>query len=141
MSLWQSLRQVDDQLGADDAPLWVEALGAVLVIGLLYRDAIHIFTALAADISPELDDHDVTLESPVVALRGHRFERGARVGACLFGVGAWMLLVDGAARPAWATAFVSANTAVLIGDPIAWALARARAMMHRDATTRSQPAD
>lgn len=122
----EALRQLDAAWGTDDAPLWAEVAGPLLVLGLLYRDAIHVWTALAVDISPELGAHDLTLSSPVVALRGHRFEVVARFGAFVFGCGAVELLTPFTNRPLWVSAFIAAQCAVLLADPLAWGINRAR---------------
>jgi hypothetical protein len=143
VSVVESLRAADDRLSPDDAPAWAEVLGVVLVVGLATRDGVHAWTALLGGdllgerVDPHLADHDVTLASPVLGLRGHRLDRVARAGTALLGAGAWHLFDPAgivATNPV-VGAWVAANVAVLCADPALWAL-------HRIMTTpQSDPTD
>ena len=92
MSAIATLREMNERLSTDDAPLWAEALGLVFVLGFYLRDLAHIIAALVADEYPGLRDNDVTVRSPVEALDGETLaDMSGRLLAVGFGVSlVWM---------------------------------------------------
>lgn len=122
-ALYHELREVNDNLTTDDAPVWAEVLGTVLAVGLVVRGGIHVWTALlgselpGVDIDPTVDKQDITLASPVFALRGHRLDLFARLITAAIGIALWQSMVSGA-RPPLVNAFTAAQLAVCIADPL-----------------------
>jgi len=75
---------------ADDTPLWVEVLDVVLAPALCIRTLLHLLVADGiAEIDADLPDNDVTLQSPVVELRGTEFELGAHALTFVAGIALW----------------------------------------------------
>jgi hypothetical protein len=121
---------------ADDAPWWADLLGAVFAIGLFVRSGCHVYSALIAGADPHVADNDVTLVNTVLALRqDSRADLGARILSLFAGVEAWLMfdpqslgaMIDGPATVQVAVpAFVAANIAVLLADPLLFAVYRLR---------------
>lgn len=113
----------------DGAPAWKEVVGVVFVLGLFFRDAIHVHVALATDHDPHVaDGSDVTLASPVASLRGTSEDGVARLACCSFALicAATLPIGFGAAGTAkWIAAmWLVANWAVLVVDPVAGVVSR-----------------
>lgn len=125
-SLRDAIRRWDEQFGTDDARLWAEVLGAVLVLGLFLRASVHVFAAIAADehlpegCDPHLAGTDISLRSPIVGLDGHRLDPGVRVVTAVVGIGAWALLVPVPRPSALVEYWLMLNLAVPIADPLAY---------------------
>lgn len=141
--VYRELRALDRQLSADDAPAWAEVLSVVLALGLTVRGGIHVWTVLIAnewtngpDLDPSLAGNDVTLASPVIGLRGHRYERVARYLTFVAGLGIWYLFTPftPGGRPLVSKILIVLTAAVCLADPIAFIVTRVRAR-YRHATT------
>lgn len=134
MSVRDAVRRWDAAHGADDVPLWAEVLGAGLAIGLLVRAGSHVWAALLAGVDPRLDGHDVAARNVVPAARdAPAVDLAGRLLAFAFGVGMLVLLDPvgvGYGGPEWLTlggrALVLLNVAVLVGDPVLFAVDRLR---------------
>lgn len=126
------LRELNDRLSTDDAPLWAEVLGAVLAPTIALRGGVHAVTALVGArvtgeaIDPHTAGHGLTLASPIRGLRGHRLDRVARYLTAVIGVGglAWVHF-PAIAQPV-PRAYVALNCVALAADPFAWAICAIR---------------
>jgi hypothetical protein len=115
MSAFKTLREVNDRLSADDAPLWAEALGLILVLGFYLRDLAHIIAALAANEHPELRDNDVSMKSPVEALDGEPLaDMSGRLLAVGMGVGVVWMAMESSRLPV--QAYLLSNALVPLTD-------------------------
>lgn len=137
MTVRDVVRAWDAEHGADDAPIWAEALGTILAIGLIVRAGAHVWAAVLADIDPTVDEMDVRMGNVVLAARSSlRVDAVGRHLAAVFGVVAWVLfdplgMTAGSAIATGALrAFVVANLAVLLGDPVLFAIDRLRPTQH-----------
>lgn len=122
----EGLREMNDRLSTDDAPLWAEVLGLVLAAAILLRGGMHVATALVAssltesEIDPHLVGHGLTLASPVRGLRGHRYDRVARYLTGVIGIGGLTWVLYPAIPNPIPRAWVWLNCAALAADPLAW---------------------
>ncbi len=100
-------------------PVWRDLLGMALAPALFFRAAVHVVVAAATDRHPAIaDGSDVTLASPVAALRGSTDAHVARLGSAALAVMfAWGFApyVDWSAAPVW---WLAANWCVLAADPL-----------------------
>lgn len=121
-----SLGMLQRRLAADDAPLWAEALGAILGLGLTLRSTCHLLAAVIGRHGLELVDNDVGLGSSVASLRSEpAADCCGRVFSVLLGSALYLALhpptvvVPG---PEMATGGVQvwlmANIIVLVSDPL-----------------------
>lgn len=133
--LVDSLLIANERLSPDDAPRWAEGIAFVLAIGLTIRSACHLGAAAAAGKRLHVTDHDATLGNVVVAIRDGdwRPDLAGRFIAMLFGLVVWTALQPLTLMwpgPAWVTPlgrlFVLSNVAVLLADPVAFAIYRLR---------------
>jgi len=121
-------------VGTDDAPLWAEVAAVVLAGALVVRAGAHAWVALLAsdpgpfDIDPTIcREHDLTLRSPVVALRDHRVEPVARGVTALLGFGGLELHATGTATggaEVVAALWLTVQFGALAADPLAMLLNR-----------------
>lgn len=125
-----TLRDIERKISID-APPHLNLLAFVLAIGLTARTVTHIFTAVASDCYPALDNHDVTAQTPVVALREHpSTDLSARLFAVSVGlVGIFMFYRLAAPIGSDLTSmvvvgFVGLNAAVCLGDPLWFAYSK-----------------
>lgn len=115
MSAFTTLREVNDRLKIDDAPLWAVALGLVFALGFYLRDLAHILVALATDEYPGLRNNDVTARSPVLALDDKALaDFSARLVAVGFGIGLLYISLD-SSRIA-VKAYIIGNSVVPLSD-------------------------
>ena len=133
MTVLDAVREWDEQHGADDAPLWAEVLGTVLAVGLIVRAGSHVWAAILAGVNPTVDEMDVRASNVVLAARNNlRVDAVGRHLAAVFGVLAWVLFdpfsMTAGSELATLTlhALVVANLAVLLGDPVLFAIDRLR---------------
>lgn len=120
MSTLQTLREMNERLATDGAPLWAEVLGVVLILGFYCRDLAHILVALATDHYPGLRGNDVTAKSPVEALESDRVaDVTGRLLAVCFGLGLVWLSTQASAGVV--QAYILVNAVVPLADPILFA--------------------
>jgi hypothetical protein len=140
-----ALRQLrESDLGADDAPLWAEAVGAVLAVGLTARAGCHVWMAIIGGEDPSLAGSDVTPANAVGACRGPEVvavDVAGRLFALALGVTMWLLLrplsmpID--ANPALTMLvrlFAVANLGVLLTDPLGLGVHRVAQRRNRSTT-------
>jgi hypothetical protein len=122
-------------IATDDAPLWAEVAAVMLAGALVVRAGAHAWVAVLAsahtqtDVAPTIArDHDLSLKSPVMALRGHRVEPVARGATTLLGFGGLDLHAGAAVATTpvelLATAWLTLQFAALAADPVALLLDR-----------------
>lgn len=132
MSLREDLRDLNARLEPDDAPPWAEVLGAVLPAFIAIRGGLHAATALVAGdltdeaIDPHLTGHGLTLASPVVGLRGHRFDRVARYVVGVVGVGGYHMIGFSAIGHPLPRAWLMLNVLACAADPALYGIDRLR---------------
>lgn len=126
----RDLRELEDELSAD-LPIHLDIIAIILGIGLTARSMSHIIAALLADVDPALDNHDLTVLSPVVSIRDHAStDLSARLISVSVGlVGIWMFI--NLAAPIGSdfislgvVAFAMVNAAVCLFDPILFLVSR-----------------
>lgn len=112
-----ALLAMNDRLSTDDAPLWAEVLGVVFALGLAVRAQAHITVALLHGLEPCFRDHDISVKSPVAAVRpGTKPDALGRLLS--FGVGVVLLeLALTSTAPTWATMFVLIQASIPFADP------------------------
>lgn len=129
MSVWNDLRAAEQNWSGDEDRQWAVLLGTLLAVGLTFRTAAHVWVAIGCsavygeDIDPELTGRDVTLSSPVTGLQSEQtYDLVARLLACGFGIVAWDLIALSHLGTG-AVAFIAANLAVCVLDPLFYAFA------------------
>lgn len=130
-----TLSNLQRKLSAD-LPPHLSVVGAVLALGLTARSMSHIVATLADGSigrNPRLDNHDLTAQTPVVALRDHpSTDLSARLLAVAVGlVGLWMFYrlaapISGDMVSIGVIGFVAINAAVCLGDPLWFAISKLR---------------
>lgn len=125
-----TLKDIEKKISID-APPHLAVLAIPLAMGLTARTVTHIFTAAAADCYPALDNHDLTAQTPVVALRDHpSTDLSARLFAVAVGlVGIFMFYrlaapIGGDLTSIAVVGFVGLNAAVCLGDPLWFAISK-----------------
>jgi hypothetical protein len=119
------LRELNERLSADEPRLWARCLRTVCALGLAVRGGVHAWTVLFAvnvlddDLDLSLGDTDVTAQSPIMGLRGHRLDEVARLCTLVAGLGIWYLsrpLAGG--RPLVTQVILVSAIAVCVADPL-----------------------
>jgi hypothetical protein len=129
------LRGLNARLSTDDAPVWAEVLGSVLVFGLLYRGASHIVAAMLAGVDPHVAGNDVSAANAVAAVRDDGLvmvDLYGRLLAVAFGI-LWLHVFDPGDAYLYAgtggalfRVVITANIAVCLIDPLLFAYGRFR---------------
>jgi len=119
MTVLQTLAEMNDRLGSNNAPIRSQVIAMVFVIGVSTRDLAYVLVALAGDAPPQLRDDDVTLRSPVTSLDdASRWK--LRIAARLLAVGLgvmWISIAGGLEHRLVAT-WLFANACVPLADPL-----------------------
>jgi len=132
--------------GSDDAPLWAEAIGAVVPFGLLSRGACHVLVARAHGLDGTIAGRDVAAGNAVAAIRDgdeREADLNGRVASVLVGLVLWWSYLPGAgptlavdashALAGIAQAYMTLNVAVLFGDIVLFAAVLNRSLTNTDA--------
>jgi len=129
----------------DDTPLWVEVLDVVFGPALIIRTFIMLMIASdIAELDAAIPDNDITLQNPICAFRGTKYDLPSRIVTSFAGIALWATTPISLPTPSMgllesvAISWMFLNCVVLWADPLALTVLN---LTNRETTDSTKPTD